>query len=188
MITTYIYIYTQIIFIHILHTYLLWYLPISLLIWRVCVCVCHALNTHVFVASHAASERCYTAAMVNQAPYFGPLTVFVNGLFPQISVIRAPRPPNGNYYSHWWMEIAFPLIAQPSVFTASHRSPRPPAAATCTNWADYCKMCFWCPLQRLWVTRRGVGWGAGGWGWSRRWLSFSKTAHWHNKGLMSHIL
>lgn len=69
------------------------------------------------------------------------LTAFVNHLFPWTSLIRGLQLWNTNYYSCWWMKITFLLIATLPIFTTSQCSPRPLSTTTCTNWADYCKMC-----------------------------------------------
>lgn len=117
-----------------------------------------------------------------------PLTVFVNHLFPRISLIRELWLWNGDYYGRWWMEIAFPLIVNPPIFTTSHRSPRPLSTATCTNWADCCKMCVcvWCVFSSLQLGcmyryRRGRG-------FYPAWLPHAQTWDQRNKGLMSNIL
>lgn len=46
--------------------------------------------------------------------------------------------------------------SQAPIFTTSHRSPRPLSITTCTNWADYCKMCV------LVCVAKPVCWGGGG--------------------------
>ena len=117
-----------------------------------------------------------------------PLTVFVNDLFPPISLIRRLRFSNCDYYARWWMEITFPLIANPPIFTTSHRSPRPLSTTTPTNWADDCKMCVVAEPVR-------VGVGGGGAVHVRRVRGFyparllrAPTWDKRNKGLMSNIL
>ncbi len=73
------------------------------------------------------------------------LTLFVNGLFPRIILIRASqdlRCSSARWLLQcWWMGIAFRLIAAPC-FDNLPQLTGERAAATFTNWTDYCKMFF----------------------------------------------
>lgn len=77
------------------------------------------------------------------------LTLFVNGLFPRIILIRASqdlRCSSARWLLQcWWMGIAFRLIAAPC-FDNLPQLTGERAAATSTNWTDYCKMFF--PLSK----------------------------------------
>lgn len=118
-----------------------------------------------------------------------PLTVFVNHLFPQISLIRGLRLWNGNYCGRWWMEIAFPLIAIPlfSQPPTAHLGRSPPRPALIELIIARCV--FWCVLQSLcvgdgvcvYIYRKGRGF------YSVR-LLHALTWDERNKGLMSNIL
>lgn len=61
--------------------------------------------------------------------------------------------------------------SQPSIFTTSHRSPRPLSTTTSSNWVDYCKMCVSvCMLHSLFVGAYRIG------------LLFCKTVFWAETG------
>lgn len=107
------------------------------------------------------------------------LTMFVNHLFPGISLIRGLWLWNSNYYGRWWMEITFPLIAkplfsQPPTAHLGHSPPRPPLIELIIA-----RCMFWCVLG--WQCRRGCGFYSLG-------LLYALTWDKRNKGLMSNIL
>lgn len=96
------------------------------------------------------------------------LTVFVNHLFPGISLIRRICFWNGNYYSCWWIEIMFllianPLFSQPPTAHLSHSPPRPPLIELIIARCMHVCVCVCC-IDCVNVYR------------NRMWLGLGKTA------------
>lgn len=109
-----------------------------------------------------------------------PLTVFVNHLFPRISLIRGLWLWNGNYYGRWWMEITFPLIVNPlfSQPPTAHLGGSPPRPPLIELIIARCVFCCVCCKPYVWLGR----------GFYPVRLLHAPTWDKRNKGLMSNIL